>query len=292
MWKLCGVAIVIAASVRAATAAPLPPAVDAMIREAAKGDDLPAVVKIAKATNPNSLAEIDALVTGLKQEADAAREAKLARAGLFDAWSGSGQLGFSRTTGNTDDMGIVVGLDLMKDGLRLRHKLHGMVDRQTTGGILTRNKYLAGYELDYKFNQRFYAYGSGAWDKDTFAGIERRFSESVGLGYSVLKSDTMTLDLSAGPAFRQTRYTAAPDENVTTARVGADFGWHVLENLTLSQHAEIFFGSEIKSTTALTASVSKALSARLSFDVTRQNKVPPGRDKLDTATRATLVYGF
>ena len=292
MRKLCSIVVSIMVSASAAYAAPVPPAVDAMVREAAKSGDLPAVVKVAKATNPHSVAEIDALVASLKQEADAAREEKLAHAGLFDAWSGSGQLGFSRTTGNTDDMGIVLGLDLTKDGLRLRHKLHGFVDRQTTDGVLTRNKYLAGYELDYKFNQRFYAYGSAAWDKDTFAGINRRLSESVGLGYSVLKSDTMTLDLTAGPAFRQTKFTGAPNENVTTARAGAEFSWHIFEHVTLSENAEIFFGNEIKSTTALTAAVSQALSARLSFDVTHQDKVPAGRDKLDTSTRATLVYGF
>src|SRR5262249_10285820 len=85
-------AIAAAMSITAAHAAPIPPDVEAMIREAAKGDDLKAVVKIAKTTNPNSAVEIDALVASLKADADRTREERLAHAGILDAWSGSGQL--------------------------------------------------------------------------------------------------------------------------------------------------------------------------------------------------------
>ncbi|MND04826.1 hypothetical protein D3C83_252710 [compost metagenome] len=62
--------------------------------------------------------------------------------------------------------------------------------------------------------------------------------------------------------------------------------------LTLLEKAEIFIGNEIKSTTGLSATISDALAARVSFDVTRQDKVPAGRKRTDTATRAALVYSF
>ena len=294
-FPLCRIGLPLLAAVLCAgpaLAAPPPPAVEAMLREAAKGSDLDAVVKVAKATNPGSVAEIDALVAGLKADADAAREARLASAGLFDAWSGTGQLGFSKSTGNTDNTGIVVGAELKKDGLTLRHTINGQVDRQTTGGVLTRNKYLAGYQLDYKITPRLFAYGNGSWDKDSFTGISRRFSESVGLGYSVFKSDTITLDVTGGPAFRQTRYVTGLSDNTTTVRAGADFSWKVWDNLTLIERAQIFLNSEIKSTTAIQATINDALAARLSFDITRQDRVPAGRRRTDTATLASIVYSF
>src|ERR1051325_9389475 len=92
-------------------AAPLPEPVAAMLTEAAKSpDNLKAVTAVAKSTYPESTAEIDAFVASLKAKADASREEKLATAGLFDAWSRSGQVGFSKTTGNTRDTSIIVGL--------------------------------------------------------------------------------------------------------------------------------------------------------------------------------------
>ncbi len=263
-----------------------------MIRQAAPTDDLKIVVKVAKAANPDSAAEIDALVAALKSEADAAREQRLAQAGLLDSWSGSGLAGFTRTTGNTSDIGLSAGLNLEKDGLRFRHKLRATADRQSTGGVLTRNKYLAGYELDYKFNRRLYAYGSFTWDKDTFAGIGRRLSESAGAGYSILDTPVMKLDLTAGPAFRQTRYLTAPRETVTTLRAGLDYSWKMFDSLTLTEKAEYFVNSEIKSVTALSIPVRNALSAQLAFEYDRQEKTLPGRKPTDTATRVGLVYSF
>ncbi|MBX7199225.1 MAG: DUF481 domain-containing protein [Rhodospirillaceae bacterium] len=276
----------------AAWAAPMPRDVEAMLRAARGGDDLAAVAKVAKAAYPTSAAEIDALVSEINAEAAAAREQRLAQAGVFDAWSGNGQAGLTRTTGNTNDLGLAAGLALTKDGLVLRHKLTAAMDRQTTGGVLTRNKYLAGYELDYKFSQRLFAFGSFAWDKDTFAGIDRQFSESGGLGYSLLDTTTMKLDLTAGQAFRQTRYAAAPSENVVTAKLGADFSWKVFEAMTLTENAEWFIGNEIRSVTALSVPVRGKLSAQVAFDATRKEKVPAGRNRTDTTTRLGLVYSF
>jgi putative salt-induced outer membrane protein len=275
-----------------ALAEPLPAGVEAMIREAAKGDDLPTVVKIAKAASPRSTAEIDALVASLKAEAAAAREAKLARAGILDAWSGSGQLGFSATSGNSHDTGITVGVTLMKDGLKFRHKLTGIADRQTSAGLLTRNRYLANYELDYKITDRLYAYGLGGWERDPFAGFTRRFSESAGAGYSVLKTDTLILDVTAGPAFRQTRFVTGPNASQTTARGALDFNWKIFDKVVFTEDAAIYLNSQWTSTTALTGALGSKLSARLSFDVTHEDKPRAGRKATDTATRASLVYGF
>jgi putative salt-induced outer membrane protein len=286
-------ALAITIPMTAPVAAPLPQGVDAMIREAAKSEhDLKAVVKVAKSAHPDSTAEIDALVESLKAEAASEREARLARAGIWDAWSGSGQVGISKTTGNTSDTGFIVGLQLAKDGLTFRHKLNAQVDRQTSSGRKTRDRYLAGYQLDYKFNDRLFAFGLFTWDRDTFAGFSRRFSESMGIGYSVIKSDTMQLDVNGGPAFRQTRYVTGRSESTTTARAGLDFLWKLTDNLILTENASVYFTGAYASTTALSAAVSDKVSARVSFDLIHESDVPPGRRATDTATRFSLVYGF
>ena len=276
-----------------ALADPLPPDVEAMIREAAKSPaDLKAVVKAAKATNPHSAAEIDALVAELQSEVDEAHKAKLASAGIFDNWSGSGQVGFNHTSGNTDDTNITAGLSLTKDGLHFRHKLNFSMDRESTSGVLTANRYLANYELDYKFNDRLYAYGLGGWDRDPFSGFSRRFSESGGVGYSLLTGPAMTLDLTGGPAFRQTTFVDGTHLYETTARAALEFAWKIRDSLTLSENASVYVNSQETSTTALTEALTSALSARVSFDVIHEEKPLAGRKSTDTATKVSLVYGF
>jgi len=273
-----------------ASADPVPPAVDAMIRAA--GKDVDTVAKVAKAAHPQSAAEIDALVASLAAAGEAERTQRLASAGFLDAWSGSGEIGIHYTTGNTKDLGVMIGAGLTKDGLEFRHRVNGLIDRQKSNGVLTRNRALANYELNYKFNDRLYLYGLGGWERNTFAGFTRRFTESGGAGYSVFKSDRMFLDVTAGPAFQQTRYVDGRRDDGMTARAGLEAGWDIRDDLKLSERAAILVGTQWTSTTALTYAMTDALAGRVSFDVIHENDPRPGRKATDTATRVSLVYGF
>ncbi len=285
-------AVALAAAMAAvpAVAEPIPPAVETMIREA--GGDMDTVARVAKRSHPGSAAEIDALVASMAQERETARVEKLREAGIFDNWTGSGELGVTYTTGNTQDTGVAAGIGLSKDGLQFRHKINALVDWQRSNNVLTRNRYLADYELNYKFNERLYLYALLGWERNTFAGFTRRFTESGGAGYSVLKGPTLNLDVTAGPAFQQTRYVNLTRENDVSARAGLDFSWKITDDLQFTESAAIVIGSQWTSTTALTYALTDALSSRASFDVIRENNPPLGRRAWDTATRLSLVYGF
>lgn len=274
----------------AAPAEPIPPAVEAMIREA--GSDVGTVAKVAKRSHPGSAAEIDALVARMAARREADKQARLARAGFFDNWTGEGEVGVNYTTGNTKDFGASASIGLTKDGLKFRHKVKGLIDRQKSHGLVTRNRGLAGYELNYKFDNRLYIYGLGGWERNTFAGFSRRFTESAGAGYSVFKTDNMTLDVTGGPAFQQTRYIDGRREAGVTARAAAEFAWAIRDDLKFSEKAAVFFGNQWTSTSALTFVLNDALSSRLSFDVIHEDNPPPGRRGTDTATRVSVVYGF
>lgn len=276
----------------AQAAEPVPAPVEAMIRAADGAGDLDAVAAAAKSALPGSAAEIDALVTSLKDARERERIAAMAQAGIFDNWSGEGEAGFSRTTGNTHDVGIAVGLQLLRDGLEFRHKVNGFVDWQRSSGVVTRNRYTANYEINYKFNERLYMYGLAGWDRNTFAGYTSRFSESFGAGYSILTGDTMRLDVTAGPSFQQTRNVDGTRDDTQSARASLDFAWRIFDGLNFGQRVSVYFGNQLTSTTFLTSQIRGGLAARLSFDLVRENDPPAGSEKVDTATRLSLVYGF
>ncbi|MCC6914438.1 MAG: DUF481 domain-containing protein [Rhodospirillaceae bacterium] len=292
MNKTIFTAAVLAATTMAGIAAaePIPPAVEMMIRDA--GGDVDTIAKVAKQTHPNSAAEIDALVAGMATQREADKQARLARAGIFDNWTGQGEAGVAYTTGNTQDVGATISVGLTREGLYFRHKLKALVDRQKSNGKMTRNRSLADYELNYKFDDRLYLYGLGGWERNTFAGFSRRFTESGGAGYSLLKTEDLSLDLTAGPAFQQTRNIGGQRENEITVRGGLAFAWSVTGNLKLSEEAAVLLGTQWTSTTALTFALNDALSSRVSFDVIHEDNPPPGRKATDTATRLSLVYGF
>lgn len=298
-------AALVASSHALSAAAAIPPEVEAMIREAARGGDeaaLGTVVKIAQATNPDDAAAIASLGGQLVDEikakaakAEAEKREKLAAEGVFEGWTGQGEAGAGLTSGNTDELSATVGLSLTRNAIRTRQKFQALVDYQRTNGATSRRKYGLSYGLDYLFHDGLYVYGLAGWEQDRFAGYARRFTQSVGIGLRALKTDAMTLDFDAGPALRQTRYIGGVDEFSVATRGSLAWRWKMKSGMQLTQDASVLSDEQNTtwiSKTALTAPLSQALSARLSFNVQSESEPAGGRRPTDTATRATVVYDF
>lgn len=299
--RIASVALALFCAASPAHAA-IPPAIEAMIREAARSGDsttVDTVVKVAQATNPEAADEIAALGAALLAEAQAMAEQEkqeqIASRSYFEGWTGQGEAGFGLTSGNTDELSGVLGLSLTREGITVRHKLSALIDYRRTNGATSREKYAASYGLDYFFHDGLYVYGLAGWERDAFAGFTRRFTQSAGIGYQALKTDRMKLNLDAGPALRQTRYIAEGNENEFAGRASLSYRWKINEGMEFAQDASVLSGTvntTLVSTTSLTAALSEALSTRLSFNVQSEKNPPDERESTDTATRATIVYSF
>ena len=298
LWPglMVGLAAMVVLTAGPAAATPLPPGVAAMIDAAANDPaTLKTVVTVAKKANPGSTAEIDAQVAALGEKSAAAKAERLATQSIYQGWTGKGQVGLYSHSGNTNDGGIAVGLNLDKDGLRWRHIVSFLADYQQENGKPTKEKYSAGYEADYKFTKRFYGYGVLYGEQDIFASIQSRFSESLGVGYRVIDRKTMTLGLEAGPAIRQTAYIGAPSLDTVDIRLAGNFSWTFWDNTTFTQTAWTYLehrNPTLNASTALTTKLQKGISARASFDVTHEGDPAPGRERTDTTSRLTLVFNF
>lgn len=279
-----------------ARAAPLPDAIDKLL-EAAGGDEaqLKTVADLAKKTNPESVAEVDAKVAAIQKANAEAREAKLAAQGFFDGWSGAGDVGAFFTSGNTDNTGVAVGLSVAKESRHWKHALRGLVDYQENNGVKTKERYFVGYEGNYKISPRLYALATLSWERDTFSGFDRRFAESLGIGYNIFDSERLKWNVEGGPALRQTLFTDGRDVNKFAARIGTSFAWEFLTGIILSEDATLFYDDEntsFMSLTALTAKLTSKLAARASFQLNTESNPPAGRRNEDTTTRFSLVYSF
>ena len=207
------------------------------------------------------------------------------------------------STGNAEESGLALGLGLKKESLKWRHRVDAIADYRETEGVKTKERYFAGYEGNYKITDRLYAVGALSWEKDVFAGIDRRFAESLGIGYRVIDQKTLHLDVDASVAARQTEYVrpqvSIPGKDYSESTIGGRLGgrlvWDINENTSLSEVAVAYIDSRsntLESTTALTTRLSGSLAARLSFNIRNESDPPLGREQTDTTTRASLVYSF
>ncbi|WP_234035772.1 DUF481 domain-containing protein [Erythrobacter insulae] len=260
------------------------------------------VIELARETNPDAGEELDKILAQYERDlakdqlyAAQQKEAEIRNAGLFDNWSGEGQLGAFRSTGNSSNTGITAGLKLERVGIDWRHKLTGLVDYQETNGVTTREQFLAAYEANYNISDRLFAYGLGQYERDTFQGFSARYSASGGLGYRVIDTDAMQLAVKAGPAFRQTEFTGGASDSSLAGLAALDFDWRIAENLKLTEDASAFVqsgNSTYVSTTGLSAGLGGGFSASISYTVEHDTNPPLGAVQTDTLSRVTIIYDF
>ena len=291
------IAVVAPAPAHASLPDPVKAMIDAAI--ASKNDvDIKTIVKLAKSTNPDDIAEIDALLTAYNGEqaaAAAAAEQAQYEGGLLANWSGQGELGGFHSSGNTESTGVTASIKLKKDGRKWRHNFRAIADYQRTNGVTDREQFLAAYEPNYKFNDRLFAFGLAQYERDRFQGFSARYTLSGGLGYAVIKTDDVELNVKGGPAWRKTSLIGSGKDSSIAGLAALDSFWQISDNLRLTQDASAYIQSGNKtftSTTGLEAKLLGALSARLSYAWEHETDPPAGIKNTDKISRATLVYGF
>jgi putative salt-induced outer membrane protein len=296
-------------------AAALPEPVRAMVDAAlATGNEtkVRAIIEIARATNPDDAAELDTILAGFeaklaeaKAAEAAARTARLRSARFFENWSGKGEFGGFRATGNSTNTGLSASLTAERQGVDWRHKLFARIDYQRANGITNREQFLGRYEPNYKVSDAFYVYALAQYERDRFQGFSSRYAVSGGIGWQALKSEDIQLSMKAGPAYRVTDFVDGRNESRIAGLVGLDFGWDITDRLKLTQATNAVAetggsalaivdsrNTSIDLVTGLNARISGKLSARFSYSWEYDSNPPPRAVGTDTLSRVTLIYDF
>ncbi|AKH41468.1 putative salt-induced outer membrane protein [Altererythrobacter atlanticus] len=295
--------------------AEIPDPVRAMVEAAiATGDEakVRTVIELAKQTNPDEADALDEMFQDFRKKrrelaaAEAKRkEQEIREAGVFERWSGKGQVGAFRNTGNSDNVGVSLALSLERTGIDWQHRMNATADYQRSNGVTSREQYLFAYEPRYQINSKLFSYALAQYERDRFQGFSSRYSVSGGLGYKVFNSNDLKLSVKAGPSWRQVDYTEGTSESGLGGLVGLDFDWNITDALTLTQDANMVADSSgaatlvvdststsVLLTTGLEARISNRLSTRLSYTIDYDSTPPEGKVSTDTLSRFTLVYGF
>ena len=298
-----------------AALAEVPEPVRAMIDAAiATGDKakVQTVIDLAKATNPDDVAELDAIMQGFeaemlaKAEAEAAaKEEAIRTAGLCENWSGKGELGAFRATGNARTTGVTAALALKRQGINWSHKLTGRADYQETNGVTTREQYFAAYEPNLNISDNLFAYALAQYERDRFQGFSARYAVSGGIGYKIVDRKDLHLSVKAGPAYRVTEFASGDHESRIAALFGIDFDWAITDRLKLTHDTNAVAetggsatiivdanNTSLNLVTGLTAKISDRISTRVSYAVEYDSNPPPGAVQTDTLSRITLIYDF
>ena len=267
---------------------------DAAMQSGNEGD-VAVIVKYAKDADPASADLVIKIATEWRNERLAQANKKIREADFFDLVKGRAELGGYMSTGNTENVGLTAAIEVKREALEWRHKLRLQADYQESLGLVTRERYLAAYEPNWKFDDRAYMYGAAQYESDRFSGFYDRVSLSSGAGYSAIKSPKVKLDLELGPAYRLTRFIDDKTESNLAARGSMDFGLKLSPSISVTQNASAYLqdaNSTVSSRSALLAKLFGPFSAQFSYTLQYESTPPIGRQTTDTTSRAALVVDF
>lgn len=211
-------------------------------------------------------------------------------------WKGKGEAGIVFARGNTDADTINFKLGMSEEVDRWKHALEMSALRATSGGVRSADRFMAGWQSDYKISERTFSFGGLRYERDKFSGFDYQATASAGLGYKFYDTDKVKFSGQAGAGYRRIRDGVTGDTSGNVVFVtGLDYSNALTETTKLVDkfHSESgsdntlltnFAGVEVKMSTKLALSVG--------LDVQHNTKPPAPRKQTDTVSTVNLVYAF
>ena len=218
-------------------------------------------------------------------------------------WTSSVELGFIRTTGNTETQTSALKADGVYEVEKWRHSAHaegyGQESEDATTGesVVSAERYELSGKSDYKFTEHDYAFGQVKLKKDRFSGFEYENSLSLGYGRKAILKDNMELDLEIGPGMRFYKPDDGESQDEALLVLAGKYWWAITGNSKFTQ--DLFFDigeeyTESKSVTGISANINKTLALKFTYTIRHKSDVPDPAttEKTDTEAAVTLVYNF
>ena len=210
-------------------------------------------------------------------------------------WTGKATLGYLATSGNTENSTLNTGVEVGFATGQWQHIATAAAINASENEVTTAEAYELGWKTERNLSDVSFLFERLDWRKDNFGGYDTQFSQTIGYGYRLIKTDQHLLNLEAGVGARQSETQAGLTENETIFRGGAYYKWLFSETAEFRQDLTAESGGEntyIESVTAVSAKLLGDLALVASYTIKHNTDVPALTDKTDTYTALSLEYLF
>jgi putative salt-induced outer membrane protein len=229
-------------------------------------------------------------------------------------WSGSGEVGFALTTGNTKSQNLNAKLAFKKEDAQWKHNffLNALRSKGEANGQydLTANRFDIGASSGYKFDERSYLVSAVRYENDDFSPYTYQWIVSIGYGYTFIKNAQTELSAEVGPGYRrvdQRAFSVTSGNPPVTVILDPDANGNVVgrglvnfkhkfndstsfENTTLIETGSN--NSYLQNDAGLAVSMTDKLALKLGYQVRHNSDVNPGKKKTDQLLTTNLVFKF
>lgn len=199
----------------------------------------------------------------------------------------TGTVGLVNTAGNSNVTTVNVGdrIDYKADRWGLTQLFNVVYGRNE--GVTNTSIWSASLRGDRDIGARLAIYALTGWDRNTFAGIDRRWEEGAGLLAHLITQKRNTLDGEAGISFIQQLSTEGVHDDFPSARLASTYKHLFTETAYFLQSVELLpdLGTSknlrLNTETGLVAPISSHIGLKISYVVRFDNLPEPGFEKTD-----------
>ncbi|MBA3852934.1 MAG: hypothetical protein C0503_00885 [Gemmatimonas sp.] len=195
--------------------------------------------------------------------------------------------GYVQAAGNSQVTTTSVGQKLTQSRGRLGlEQTFNFVYGEQQGTVNT-NFLKAGLRGDYKLGNVFSAFATVAYDRNSFAGIERRFEENIGLSWRAIRAPKDSLRIEAGGSVTQQKSTTGVINDFPAGRAAfayrhlfseASYFLQTVEAIPNFKDTEDF---RVNTESSVVAPISARIGVKVSYVVRFDHLPEPGFQKTD-----------
>ncbi len=213
-----------------------------------------------------------------------------------DGWSGTGQLGFTLTGGNTDTETLSAGLHLKKETDPWIYEVGLNLLRASTNDVDTAERFDVSGKVGWKLDDNDYVFGAVRYDNDNFSGFDYSVTTGFGWGHIFADDEDGRLITELGLAHKTQAIdvdTSEVSDAVLTGKL--DYMRPLTDTVKFIDLLVIEAGSDntfAQNDAGVAFKVNDAFSVKLTHQVRHNTDVPVGFKKTDTLFSASLAYDF
>lgn len=195
--------------------------------------------------------------------------------------------GFLDASGNTDVTTVNASerLEWVRPRFLWEHTFEAV--NGTTDGEESANLLATRLRGDWTPAGRLSVYTFVGYDRNTFAGVSRRFEEGAGLAYRLIEQSRHVLTTELGSQLVQQRSTEAVTESFLAGRAAAIYRFTIRENSVFDARAEYLPNFEtgddyrVNTDLSVVAPLSRHFGVRVGYVLRFDNLPQPGAEKTD-----------
>ena len=216
-----------------------------------------------------------------------------------DVWSGTAEVSFVSTSGNTDTRTLGVGGEIEYQPADWSGLAKITFIKSEADDVVNARSFSALLQVSSPFSPRLEVYGRVGYLKDTFAGIDDRISSEGGISHAIATTDPHSLTTLIGFGFTREVRLGADDLSFVTANATLQYSWALSETSALTDETAVTAGLgaargdwRFTNDIGLTAGLNGLFSLRFSQKLTHLNEPVPGFRQTDVVVAAALVASF